>query len=266
MTVESPYQHRPGDDPDALDPTAAGYPAGEAEPEEGSEAEREAEPESEHDYSTEHEAGGADTIGGAWPDVLGTQTEPDEAERTDEAEAEAESAESTAEHDGLASEGSAYEEEGSAYEEPAAEAPAPETVPDKSALEDEALAATVPEAEPAAAGAVSSGSLIGAEPAQGFSPSTDAAAVSDTIIPADQASIFVTRLRDIQVAFIDDPHKATADADRLLGEIAREFAAGIEARRGTMRTDPDEADAHQTEQLRVAVQRYRKLVDVLLSC
>jgi hypothetical protein len=301
MTVESPYQRRTGDDPDALDPAAAGYPASypadEAESDEESGAEHGAEytadpsvgreNEYETDNESEHEENDA-PAGGAWPEHLNTGTTAEPTEQTDEDDDEAEDDESEPAASAVP-EGSAFGEsvpEESASEEVASEEAAPEAaawdsgsdesdeaveeeaaVPDEAVLEEESLEVTEPETEPAVGEAVGSGSLIAAEPETAFSPSPSAAAaVTDTIIPAEQAAVFATRLRDIQVAFIDEPHKAAEDADRLLGEVAREFAAGVEAQRGTMRLDSDDADAPQTEQLRIALQHYRKLVDVLLSC
>lgn len=82
---------------------------------------------------------------------------------------------------------------------------------------------------------------------------------------APQTSLdFRERWHGIQAEFIDDPRRAVEDADRLVMDVARAFAAGVEERRRGL-TSGWEHDGHgETEELRLAMRQYRALVDHLL--
>jgi hypothetical protein len=72
----------------------------------------------------------------------------------------------------------------------------------------------------------------------------------------------VARMREIQLAFVDDPRKAAQDADRLVEDLVRALTADLARRRRELGAAAD-ASAPATEQLRLAVRRYRELVDLL---
>lgn len=85
-------------------------------------------------------------------------------------------------------------------------------------------------------------------------------------VPA-AGSEYSERMREIQLEFIDDPRQAARDADGLIEDLLRGLTADLERRRsdlstGMLSTDSQD-EAPPTEDLRVAVQRSRELVDLL---
>ena len=71
------------------------------------------------------------------------------------------------------------------------------------------------------------------------------------------------RMREIQLAFIDDPRKAALDADGLVSELLRAFTDELAQRRKELAAEPGDGEAPDTERLRQSVRRYRDLVDAL---
>jgi len=88
-----------------------------------------------------------------------------------------------------------------------------------------------------------------------------------TSVPAYAGFEYSDRMREIQLAFIDDPRQAARDADGLLEDLLNNLAADLERRRGELSGGMLSADgrdeAPPTEELRVAVQQTRELVDLL---
>ncbi|MBR7839138.1 hypothetical protein KDL01_38100 [Actinospica durhamensis] len=70
------------------------------------------------------------------------------------------------------------------------------------------------------------------------------------------------RIREIQTGFVDDPLGCAQDADRLLEDLVRALTVDLARRRRELGGAADGAPP-ATEQLRLAVRRYRELVDVL---
>jgi ABC-type transporter Mla subunit MlaD len=70
-------------------------------------------------------------------------------------------------------------------------------------------------------------------------------------------------MRQIQLAFIDDPRKAALDADRLASELLQASADELAQRRKELAAEPADGAAPDTENLRQTVQRYRAFVDAL---
>ncbi|GAB3451709.1 hypothetical protein [Actinophytocola sediminis] len=70
---------------------------------------------------------------------------------------------------------------------------------------------------------------------------------------------FRGRLRELQADFVDDPARAVRDAKQLLGEAMTTLSEAV-AERGRV---PDPGD--DTEDLRVALRRYRSTLDRLLA-
>jgi hypothetical protein len=77
---------------------------------------------------------------------------------------------------------------------------------------------------------------------------------------ADAAQGLRDRWREAQLGFIDDPRKTVDDVKALVGEAVDQFTAAVSAQR-----DQLEAAGDDTEQYRVAVQRYRSFFDRLLG-
>ena len=78
-----------------------------------------------------------------------------------------------------------------------------------------------------------------------------------------QRTDYPDRMREIQLAFIDDPRKAALDADGLVSELLRAFTDELAQRRKELATEPGDGEAPDTERLRQSVRRYRDLIDAL---
>lgn len=84
------------------------------------------------------------------------------------------------------------------------------------------------------------------------------------VLAAKTSLDFRERWRGIQAEFIDDPRRAVEDADRLVADVTRAFASGVEERRRVL-TSGWEKDGHgETEDLRLTMRQYRALVDHIL--
>jgi hypothetical protein len=72
------------------------------------------------------------------------------------------------------------------------------------------------------------------------------------------------RWQTVQVAFVDDPRQAVDDAGQLVDEVVELVVTGIKAQRDSL-GESWSADDLDTEQLRIALRRYRVLLDRLLA-
>ena len=76
---------------------------------------------------------------------------------------------------------------------------------------------------------------------------------------------FGERWTSIQAAFVDDPRDAVKEADTLVAELMKELAETFSAERSRLEGQWDNDEDVSTEELRIALQRYRSFVDRLLS-
>ncbi len=75
---------------------------------------------------------------------------------------------------------------------------------------------------------------------------------------------FRSRWDNIQIRFVDDPRKATEDADSLVAETMKRLAEVFANERKNMEDQWSRGDNVSTEDLRVALQRYRSFFNRLL--
>jgi hypothetical protein len=94
---------------------------------------------------------------------------------------------------------------------------------------------------------------------------TDAPVVREPLLPADQSEQFTARWREIQTSFVDQPRDAVAEADSLVANLMQQLAAGFSNERERLEAQWDRGDDVSTEDLRVALTRYRSFFDRLLS-
>ena len=73
------------------------------------------------------------------------------------------------------------------------------------------------------------------------------------------------RWQDIQARFVDDPREAVHDADALVQDVLHRVTRGFAEERRRLEEQWDGGDAVSTEDLRVALQRYRAFFGRLLS-
>ena len=86
------------------------------------------------------------------------------------------------------------------------------------------------------------------------------------LLPEGRSDRFEQRWHDIQAGFVDEPRQAVEQADTLVAELMRELAAGFSETRSKLEAQWDnEGDDVSTEDLRVALTRYRSFFNRLLS-
>jgi len=84
-------------------------------------------------------------------------------------------------------------------------------------------------------------------------------------LPPDQSERFTTRWQEIQSSFVDQPRDAVAEADALVADLMQRLAASFSNERERLEAQWDQGDDVSTEDLRVALTRYRSFFDRLLS-
>lgn len=80
-----------------------------------------------------------------------------------------------------------------------------------------------------------------------------------------KAAGFQSRWRDIQTRFVDDPRDSVEEADELVAEVVRTIAETFAAERDALEDQWNRGDEVSTEDLRIALQRYRSFFNRLLS-
>jgi len=81
----------------------------------------------------------------------------------------------------------------------------------------------------------------------------------------DEGNDFRTRWQNIQTSFVDEPHRAVEQADELVAEIMQHLAQSFSAQRSRLESVWQHSENVSTEELRVALRRYRSFFDRLLS-
>jgi hypothetical protein len=87
----------------------------------------------------------------------------------------------------------------------------------------------------------------------------------EPLMSSDAASQFRSRWEKIQVAFVDDPQSAVKDADGLVAEAMQHLAKTFASERANLEQQWSTGGEASTEDLRVALQRYRSFFGRLLS-
>jgi hypothetical protein len=81
----------------------------------------------------------------------------------------------------------------------------------------------------------------------------------------DTATDFRARWDMVQKSFVDDPKKAVHAADELVAEVTESLADTFANQRSELERGLDPAGAPSTENLRIALRRYRSFFERLLS-
>ena len=84
------------------------------------------------------------------------------------------------------------------------------------------------------------------------------------LVTRDRADSYSARWDSVKGEFVDEPRRAVADADALVGELLDELQELFKQQRTQIEQGLD-ADETSTEDLRVALRRYRSFFDRLLS-
>jgi len=112
---------------------------------------------------------------------------------------------------------------------------------------------------------------VATEPAAATTGTTDTAGTAATsgvddaapLLPDDEG--FQSRWEEIQVRFVDEPRGAVEDADALVATVMQRLAEGFAQERERLEAQWGRGEDISTEDLRIALQRYRSFFQRLLS-
>jgi hypothetical protein len=85
------------------------------------------------------------------------------------------------------------------------------------------------------------------------------------LLAEDTTSDVRGRWERIQGSFVDEPRRAVEEADSLVAELMQQLADSFAQEREGLESQWDRGDEVSTEDLRIALQRYRSFFDRLLS-
>jgi hypothetical protein len=88
---------------------------------------------------------------------------------------------------------------------------------------------------------------------------------STPLFPENELEDLRIRWKEIQTGFVDEPRKAVEQADGLVASAMKRLAEVFAQERSGLEQQWDRGDNVSTEDLRVALQRYRTFFDRLLS-
>lgn len=76
---------------------------------------------------------------------------------------------------------------------------------------------------------------------------------------------FRTRWHEIQTGFVDEPRRAVENADELVAQLMQRLAKSFSDQRNSLEQQWEQAEKVSTEELRLALRRYRSFFERLLS-
>jgi hypothetical protein len=76
---------------------------------------------------------------------------------------------------------------------------------------------------------------------------------------------FRSQWSKVQTSFVDEPRRTVEDADKLVASVMQRLAEGFANERSALEKQWESGDNVSTEDLRVALQRYRSFFDRLLK-
>jgi hypothetical protein len=80
---------------------------------------------------------------------------------------------------------------------------------------------------------------------------------SDALFSANEAQEFRSRWQGVQTAFVDEPRRAVEDADKLVATAVQRLSEMFSEERSKLEAQWGRGNDVSTEDLRVALQRYR---------
>jgi hypothetical protein len=93
----------------------------------------------------------------------------------------------------------------------------------------------------------------------------DLAAESPELLPRDANAEFQSRWETIQTGFVDEPRRTVEEADELVAQVMKRLAEGFAAERERLEQQWGRGEDVSTEDLRIALQRYRGFFQRLLA-
>jgi polyhydroxyalkanoate synthesis regulator phasin len=85
------------------------------------------------------------------------------------------------------------------------------------------------------------------------------------LLQREQSERFSERWEEIQASFVDRPQVAVEEADKLVADLMQRITASLANEREQLEKRWSEGDDVSTEDLRVALTKYRSFFDRLLS-
>lgn len=161
-------------------------------------------------------------------------------------------------------------EAGPAPATPGAEAPGPRPGEDRAPID---RAASLPDEELATAGspaadAPTRGASVPDQGRDRGDSMRDGGGRSDgpmALFPRDEADDFRSRWESVQAGFVDEPRQAVQEADSLVAGVIQRLADGFADERTRLEQQWARGEDVSTEELRIALQRYRSFFNRLLS-
>jgi hypothetical protein len=102
-------------------------------------------------------------------------------------------------------------------------------------------------------------------PASPAGPSNSASGNGAPLLSAQLSTTFQERWEEVQTRFVDEPRGAVEDADGLVANLMQQLAEGFAQERERLEAQWGRGEDISTEDLRVALQRYRSFFQRLLS-
>jgi len=95
----------------------------------------------------------------------------------------------------------------------------------------------------------------------------NAAAVSKPmpLFSESEMGDFRSQWSKVQTGFVDEPRRTVEDADKLVASVMQRLAEGFANERSALEKQWESGDNVSTEDLRLALQRYRSFLDRLLK-
>lgn len=90
-------------------------------------------------------------------------------------------------------------------------------------------------------------------------------ASAEPLFPQPETEELRGRWQSVQAGFVDEPRKAVEEADSLVAAAMKRLAEIFASERDRLESQWDRGDNVSTEDLRIALRRYRSFFDRLLS-
>jgi hypothetical protein len=81
----------------------------------------------------------------------------------------------------------------------------------------------------------------------------------------DAATAFRSQWDVVQRSFVDDPQEAVRAGDELVAQVIKSLAESFSEQRSSLEGDSNQTDQSSTENLRLALRRYRSFFERLLA-
>jgi hypothetical protein len=103
------------------------------------------------------------------------------------------------------------------------------------------------------------------EPRPQAAPAGEPAEQTSPLFSPEESQRFRSEWDAIQIGFVDEPRKSVEKADGLVANVIHRLAEVYAEERSRLESQWDRGDDVSTEDLRIALRRYRSFFDRLLS-